>query len=335
LKPKVIDMTAYTCTSCGRGLAGWMARCSYCEQPTVERATDRAALPGVEAPTAEPAPRPSPAAAFVKASLPRSMASIPPPSVPAPSSVPVPSTEVVEQHLPRDATGMAPLDLVLGGGLVAGSVVVLGGPPGSAKSTCLAQALCGLGLRALYATGEETIAQVADRQRRVGATSARVLLVRETELEVILAHAQQLRVAVIAIDSIQTLRCAGVDQAPGSPAQVRACADRCVAFAKDTGVAIILVGHVSKDSSLAGPRTLEHLVDVVMMLVPGRGDVRVLSCPLKNRFGQTRVEGRFLLTPKGLEEATPESAAEALAEERPELCPHCGLPLDPDAPVMS
>ena len=332
-------MTAYICTSCGRGLAGWAPRCPYCEQPTVERAADRAPLPGLP-----PAPRVE-AIDRIDREVDRAIAAshgpsrklvpAPPPSVPAPSSVPVPSTEVVEQHLPRDATGMAPLDLVLGGGLVAGSVVVLGGPPGSAKSTCLAQALCGLGLRALYATGEETIAQVADRQRRVGATSARVLLVRETELEVILAHAQQLRVAVIAIDSIQTLRCAGVDQAPGSPAQVRACADRCVAFAKDTGVAIILVGHVSKDSSLAGPRTLEHLVDVVMMLVPGRGDVRVLSCPLKNRFGQTRVEGRFLLTPKGLEEATPESAAEALAEERPELCPHCGLPLDPDAPASN
>lgn len=250
------------------------------------------------------------------------------------SSTPIPSTEVTEQHLPRNPTGLAPLDLVLGGGLVAGSVVVLGGAPGSGKSSCLAQALRGLGCRALYAIGEETVAQVADRQRRIGALSPRVLLVRETKLEAVLAHAEALRVAVVAIDSIQTLTCGAVEQLAGTAAQVRACADRLVAFAKATNTAVIVTCHVSKDSSLSGPRTLEHLVDVVMMLSPGRGDLRLLSCPSKNRFAQTRVEGRLLLTAAGLVEA-PAAGDEPPPAERPESCPHCGLPLDVEGQILS
>jgi DNA repair protein RadA/Sms len=327
-------MARYVCTACGRPHDAWVARCLHCNAMAVNlRGREDVPLPGLPPePEHEPEHEADALAALAIKPPPSRKAA---PASPPPSSTPVPSDQVTEQHLPRDPTGIAPLDRVLGGGLVAGSVVVLGGSPGGGKSTVLAQALHGLGCRVLYASGEETIAQVADRQRRVGATSARVLLVHETELEVILAHAEALRVTVLAIDSIQTMRCADADAPAGTATQIRACADRLREFAKRTGVAVIAVGHVSKDSSLAGPRTLEHLVDVVMMLVPGRGDIRILSCPLKNRFGQTRVEGRFLLTPKGLEEATTESSAEALAEERPELCPHCGLPLDPDAPVMS
>jgi DNA repair protein RadA/Sms len=308
-------VATYVCGVCGVKAGSWSERCNACGAMALHLHGGY----GSALASFLPAPAPAP----------------PPPAVPVPpnpmtTSVPVPSTEVVEQHLPRDPTGLAPLDLVLGGGLVAGSVVVLGGVPGGSKSTLLAQALCGLGLRALYATGEETIAQVADRQRRIGAMSPRVLLVRETQLEVVLQHAEQLRVAVLAIDSIQTLRCGDVEQEASSAAQVRACAGRLVQFAKATNVAVIAVGHVSKDSTLAGPRTLEHLVDVVMMLSPSRGDVRLLTCPSKNRFGRTRVEGRFVLsldpaTPGRLEEAP---AGEVEAPAAPENCPHCGLPLD-------
>src|SRR5262249_21636133 len=160
--------------------------------------------------------------------------------------------------------GIAELDRVLGGGLVAGSIVLLGGDPGVGKSTLLVQALAGLARdgRVLYATGEESVAQTAMRARRVGAATQALSIVAETDVEKVLGHARKAAPAILAVDSVQTVYAPALDSIPGSLAQVRECSSRLMQFAKTTGTPTVLVGHVTKDGAIAGPKTLEHLVDV-------------------------------------------------------------------------
>ena len=218
----------------------------------------------------------------------------------------------------RARTAIGELDRVLGGGLVAGSLVLLGGDPGVGKSTLLIQALAGLAHdRAggvLYATGEESVAQTALRARRVGAGEANVSVVAETDVEKILAHAARTQPAILAVDSIQTVYTPILDSIPGSLAQVRECASRLMQYAKTTGIPTILVGHVTKDGGLAGPKTLEHLVDVVLQLEGDGGPYRILRAH-KNRFGSTQEIGVFEMRGAGMAEVTNPSAH--LLAERP------------------
>ncbi len=233
---------------------------------------------------------------------------------------PQPITEVSEITLAdRYATSIGELDRVLGGGLVAGSLVLLGGDPGIGKSTLLIQALAGLARRTsnatvLYATGEESVAQTAMRARRVNAADARLSIVAETDVERILAHATAARPSILAVDSIQTVYTPMLDSIPGSLAQVRECASRLMQFAKTTGTPTILVGHVTKDGGLAGPKTLEHLVDVVLQLEGDGGPYRILRAH-KNRFGSTQEIGVFEMRGGGMAEVANPSAH--LLAERP------------------
>jgi DNA repair protein RadA/Sms len=223
-----------------------------------------------------------------------------------------------EEALPRHATGLGEVDRVLGGGLVTGSLVLLGGDPGIGKSTLLLQALDGIARRGgpvLYVSGEESVAQTGMRARRLGVSARGLLLHADTSLERILDEAARHKPAVLAIDSIQTIATESLDGIPGSVGQVRECAGRLMAFAKMAGVAVILVGHVTKDGALAGPKTLEHVVDVVLAFEgEGAHDHRVLRAS-KNRFGSTSEIGVFTMRQEGLAEVT--NPSELFLAERP------------------
>jgi DNA repair protein RadA/Sms len=236
-------------------------------------------------------------------------------------SAPAPITEVGAAGAgERRSTGIAELDRVLGGGLVPGCLVLLGGDPGVGKSTLLIQGLAGLargagrGGEVLYATGEESVAQTAMRARRVGAADPRLAVVAETDVEKVLAHAAARRPVILALDSIQTMYTPLLESIPGSLAQVRECASRLMQFAKTSGVPTIVVGHVTKDGGLAGPKTLEHLVDVVLQLEGDGGPYRILRAH-KNRFGSTQEIGVFEMRGGGLAEVANPSAH--LLAERP------------------
>jgi DNA repair protein RadA/Sms len=209
--------------------------------------------------------------------------------------------EVSVQDQARAPTGLSELDRVLGGGLVQGSVVLIGGDPGIGKSTLLLQTLAGLqGLDSLYVSGEESPQQIALRARRLHLDPSRLRLLSETSVEQILAAAQALRPRLMVVDSIQTLFCERLQSAPGSVAQVRESAAQLVRMAKQTNTSVFLVGHVTKEGSLAGPRVLEHMVDTVLYFEgdPG-GRYRVLRS-VKNRFGAVNELGVFAMTDTGL-----------------------------------
>jgi len=223
----------------------------------------------------------------------------------------------------RLSTGLGELDRVLGGGVVPGSLLLLGGEPGIGKSTLLSQMLHGIAARSgaavLYASGEESVGQVAMRARRVGAVAPGLSLLAETALERILAEAERGSPAVLAIDSVQTVQSAELASIPGSIGQVRECAARLLAFCKPRGVAAVLVGHVTKDGHLAGPKTLEHMVDVVLQFEgDGSGPHRIARAS-KNRFGSTQEIGVFEMRSEGLVEVL--SPSELFLAERPAGAP--------------
>src|SRR5215218_11435237 len=200
-------------------------------------------------------------------------------------------------------TGVPELDRVLGGGLVAGSVTLLGGEPGIGKSTLLLQALSSLasrGATCLLACAEESAQQVRMRAARLGALEPNLWLVAETDLSAILAHAAEVRPDVLVVDSIQTVFDPELASAPGSVAQVRECAHRLVRAAKDAGRATVLVGHVTKDGALAGPRVLEHVVDTVLSFEGERHHALRLLRAVKHRFGSTSELGLFEMGETGL-----------------------------------
>lgn len=291
----------YVCTDCGLIHATWFNRCHGCDGlslavPAASTPRERSAEPEVQPEPPSLLSRPPSSGPVLRAA----------PSEPLPSTdynEPVPLTEVPARSFARDMTNLEPFDAVLGGGLKVGSVVVLGGAPGSSKSSLCGQAIAGTGLRVLYATGEETIEQVAERSRRIGAESVKVLVIRETVLELILEHARRAKVQILVIDSIQTIVCGTARGSAGSPGQIKECASRLVGYAKDNDLTVIIIGHVTNDDALAGPRTLAHIVDVVLLLELGQrfeGNERILRCDGKNRFGATNVTGRFEVTPHGL-----------------------------------
>jgi len=211
----------------------------------------------------------------------------------------------------RTATGLEELDRALGGGVVEGGVVLIGGDPGIGKSTLLLQALDALqrkGMNTLYVTGEESGAQVALRSRRLGLDHSQVQVLAEIQLEKILATLQSERPHIAVIDSIQTVYSDQLTSAPGSVAQVRECAAHLTRAAKATGTAIVLVGHVTKEGALAGPRVLEHMVDTVLYFEGDTHSSFRLIRAIKNRFGAVNEIGVFAMTEKGLKGVSNPSA---------------------------
>jgi DNA repair protein RadA/Sms len=211
---------------------------------------------------------------------------------------------------PRLSTGSGELDRVLGGGLVPGSVTLIGGDPGIGKSTLMLQAAAALNASGavLYATGEESVKQVALRARRLGLETATARLIAETGVENIVGAAATLAAHVLIVDSIQTMHSDRVEAAPGAVSQLRECTAELVRFAKSSGTAVLLVGHVTKEGQIAGPRVLEHMVDTVLYFESDTGSRYRVLRSVKNRFGAANEIGVFAMLEQGLREVTNPSA---------------------------
>jgi len=262
----------HRCTECGAEAPRWLGRCAECGSWGTVAEVPRAGLRGGAA-------RPEPGA-------------------PA-----VPLADVDPLGAPRRPTGVAELDRVLGGGLVAGSVTLLGGEPGMGKSTLLLQLLARVaarGARCLLAGAEESAEQIRLRAQRLGPVPADLLLVADTSLAHVLAEADAVRPEILAIDSIQTVADPDLPGIPGSLTQVRECAHRLVRLAKEQGVTVVMVGHVTKDGSLAGPRTLEHVVDTVLSFAGDRHHALRYLHASKHRFGSTQELGLLEMSERGL-----------------------------------
>jgi DNA repair protein RadA/Sms len=271
----------YICQNCGASAPKWQGQCATCGEWNTLAA---------EAVTANPRGSPSPRARRADAS----------------SSLAAEAT-VESARLP---TGSAELDRVLGGGLVPGSVTLIGGDPGIGKSTLMLQAAAALNASGavLYATGEESLKQVALRARRVGLETATARLIAETGVEEIVAAATGLAAHVLIVDSIQTMHSERVESAPGAVSQLRECTAELVRFAKASGTAVLLVGHVTKEGQIAGPRVLEHMVDTVLYFESDTGSRYRVLRSVKNRFGAANEIGVFAMVEQGLREVTNPSA---------------------------
>ena len=269
------DKTVYTCTECGGSTPKWQGKCPNC-------GAWNTLIEGVAEPSVATRNR---------------FASLAPPSEVAVLA------DIEAAEVPRTPTGIAELDRVLGGGIVEGGVILIGGDPGIGKSTLLLQALDGLqrgGVPTLYVTGEESGAQVALRSRRLGLEGSQVKVLAEIQLEKIQATIAAQQPAVAVIDSIQTVYSDQLTSAPGSVAQVRECAAHLTRAAKSGGTTIVLVGHVTKEGALAGPRVLEHMVDTVLYFEGDTHSSFRLVRAIKNRFGAVNEIGVFAMTEKGL-----------------------------------
>ncbi|WP_075188286.1 DNA repair protein RadA [Teredinibacter haidensis] len=221
-----------------------------------------------------------------------------------------PLADIDLAELPRFSSGMEEFDRVLGGGFVPGSVVLIGGHPGAGKSTVLLQTLCGLAQTqdALYITGEESLQQVAMRAKRLGLPTEKLQMLSATNVDVIVYAAETVKPKIMVVDSIQVMHQSEISSAPGSVSQVRECAAQLTRYAKQTGTVLILVGHVTKDGSLAGPKVLEHIIDCSIML-EGSHDSRFRTLRgTKNRFGAINELGVFAMTEQGLKEVSNPSA---------------------------
>ncbi|CAN5636650.1 DNA repair protein RadA [soil metagenome] len=287
-KPSPKARTAYVCNECGADYGKWQGQCAACG------AWDTLAEIVLESATAQasPAARRSSWAGKLEA-----------PKVTA-------LTDVRHREDSRVSTGIGEFDRVLGGGLVEGAVVLVGGDPGIGKSTLLLQALAQMAhtLPGLYVTGEESLAQVAGRAARLGLPLDGLHALAETGVERILDHAAALQPKLIVADSVQTLWTESLTAAPGSVSQVRESAARLVRYAKETGTAVFLVGHVTKEGGIAGPRVLEHMVDAVLYFEGDSGSrFRVLRA-FKNRFGAVNELGVFAMGERGLREVPNPSA---------------------------
>jgi DNA repair protein RadA/Sms len=277
---KLAAVTMYGCTECGWRSPKWAGRCGECQTWGSVAQAVPAGLGAVVAPGSMRVP--------LQAGTPRTPA--------------VPIGRVDAAAARARPTGMDELDRVLGGGLVPGAVVLLAGEPGVGKSTLLleAGALAAKSGPVLYVTGEESAAQVRLRADRVGAISDRLFLAAETDFAALLAHVEAVDPDLLIVDSVQTISAAGIDGVPGGVTQVREITAALTALAKQRTLTIVLVGHVTKDGSVAGPRTLEHLVDVVLTFDgDSRGQLRMVRA-LKNRFGPTDEVGCFELGEEGL-----------------------------------
>jgi DNA repair protein RadA/Sms len=271
------EKTVYTCSECGGTSPRWLGRCPHCEAWNT-------LVEGIAEPAAGATPR-------------HRFAGL------AKSSPVAVLADIEAGDIARTPTGIDELDRVLGGGIVEGGVVLIGGDPGIGKSTLLLQALDGLQraqVPTLYVTGEESGAQVALRSRRLGLDHSQVRVLAEIQLEKILATLSQTQPAVCVIDSIQTVYSDQLTSAPGSVAQVRECAAHLTRAAKSGGTTVVLVGHVTKEGALAGPRVLEHMVDTVLYFEGDTHSSFRLVRAIKNRFGAVNEIGVFAMTEKGL-----------------------------------
>jgi DNA repair protein RadA/Sms len=264
--------TTYACTECGGQSPKWQGQCPQCGVWNTL----------VETIAAKPATRFQ--ALIGSASEVRSLSSV----------------DTVAN--PRSPTGIEEFDRVLGGGLVAGGVILLGGDPGIGKSTLLLQAMAVMGAarRCLYVTGEESVEQIALRAQRLGLVNAPVELLAEVQLEAIVGAMRLRQPEVVVIDSIQTMYTEALESAPGSVAQVRECAAQLTRLAKQSGITVILVGHVTKEGAIAGPRVLEHIVDTVLYFEGDTHSSFRLVRAIKNRFGAANELGVFAMTERGL-----------------------------------
>jgi DNA repair protein RadA/Sms len=272
----------YVCSSCGSSQAKWAGQCSDCGEWNT---------------MVETAPQPrSNRAGFTPSSS---------------ADIRIQSLDEVElESETRTQTGIGELDRVLGGGLVHGSVTLIGGDPGIGKSTLLTQTLATLAgrLPCLYVTGEESLQQVSLRARRLGLTDRGLQLLSATCVENIIALAAQQQPSVMVIDSVQTVYTEALASAPGSVGQVRESAAQLVRFAKQSGTALFLVGHVTKEGTLAGPRVLEHMVDTVLYFEGDAGERYRMIRAVKNRFGAVNELGVFAMTDGGLKAVNNPSA---------------------------
>ena len=285
------DKTLYTCSECGGTTPKWLGQCPHCQAWNT--------LSETAAPNAGSGKNRFEALA---------------------RSAPVTRLADIEaQDVQRTPTGQEELDRVLGGGIVPGGVVLIGGDPGIGKSTLLLQAAESLSnrLKVLYVTGEESGAQVAMRAQRLGLSGANVQVMAEIQLERILATIAEHQPAFVIIDSIQTLYSEQLSSAPGSVAQVRECAAHLTRTAKASGCAMVLVGHVTKEGALAGPRVLEHIVDTVLYFEGDTHSSFRLVRAIKNRFGAVNEIGVFAMTEKGLKGVTNPSAIFLSTHEAP------------------
>ncbi|HZO37536.1 MAG TPA: DNA repair protein RadA [Solirubrobacteraceae bacterium] len=279
--------TIHVCSACGHVESRWHGQCPGCEawNTLIE----------------ERAPAPAGRGSFGGARRPATAA----------AAKPVPLGDVPAERVPRLHTGIGELDRVLGGGLVPGSLVLLGGTPGIGKSTLTGMALGHLeaeGRRTLYVSGEESPAQVRLRAERLGGDALRVPILAETDLDAVLATIAAERPEVCVVDSVQTMHASELTGAPGSVGQVREVASRVMAVAKASGTAVVLVGHVTKEGELAGPRVLEHLVDCVLLFEGERERTYRTVRASKNRFGSTNEVGVFEMSDGGLVEVLDASA---------------------------
>jgi DNA repair protein RadA/Sms len=272
--------TSYVCTACGERTPQWQGQCPGCEAWNTLEATSAPARPA------------GAGRAAVAARLSRTV------------------TEITAEPDDRTATGIGEFDRVLGGGLVAGSAILLGGDPGIGKSTILLQAADALSREraVVYASGEESVRQVALRARRLGLGSTSLRLLAETRVEAILDAAAASAARVLIVDSIQTVQAETSESAAGSAAQVRESAGRLVRHAKDSGAAVFLIGHVTKEGLIAGPRILEHMVDTVLYFESDPGSRYRIIRAVKNRFGAANEIGVFAMTEQGLREVRNPSA---------------------------
>jgi DNA repair protein RadA/Sms len=266
--------TSYVCRACGGEAVKWQGQCAHCKEwdclepvTTTRQARDR----GSSAPASQPVE-------LIAAE---------------------PGTGGARQSL-----GLSELDRVFGGGLVAGSVTLLGGEPGIGKSTLLLQVASLLAGHqpTLYASGEESVAQIGMRAQRLNAHAPHLAVVNEQSLDAILALAAQRAPRLLVVDSIQTMQWSAAESSPGAPAQLRECAAALVRFAKTSGCAVIIVGHVTKDGAIAGPKLLEHLVDTVLYFESDAGSRYRMLRATKNRFGPVNELGFFAMSDSGLKE---------------------------------
>lgn len=269
----------YVCQACGYSSPKWLGRCPSCNEwnTFVEEVQTEARL-----------------------------------AEPSPAAEPVAITDVAVAAEPRMATGLRELDRVLGGGLVPGSLVLIGGDPGIGKSTLLTQAcqhLAASGRKVLYVSGEESVAQVKLRAERLGVMTPQLLVLAENDLAAIVGACERVRPQVIVVDSIQTVYKPDLPSAPGSVGQVRECTAELLQLAKGKNISALIVGHMTKEGQLAGPRVLEHIVDTVLYFEGDRHHAYRIVRTTKNRFGSTNEIGVFEMRGDGLREVPNPSAA--------------------------
>jgi DNA repair protein RadA/Sms len=281
--------TAFFCQNCGHQSPKWLGKCPSCNEwnrfvEEETRAVDPAGPAGIQF-----------------------------------NEAPLPIDEIVADEKERMTTGISEMDRVLGGGIVNGSVTLVGGDPGIGKSTLLLQVVNNLAekdLKILYISGEESAKQIKLRGKRIGASSKNLFVLVEIDLDSIVKHIKEISPRAVVIDSIQTMYSPVLTSAPGSVGQVRESSGRLILLAKKTGIPIFLVGHVTKDGSIAGPKVLEHMVDTVLYFEGDSSHAYRIIRAMKNRFGPTNEIGVFEMRSNGLNEVANPSAF--FLTERPE-----------------